>query len=136
MVDAKEQIMANQTSNEAEVRAVVERWAAAIRNADMDGVLAQHADNVVMFDVPEEAKGMDAYKKTWVVFFKHQGKGDAFDLDELEITAGDEVAFCHSIVMCGGKEKKDQFPVRLTVGLKKQRGQWVIAHEHHSVVAE
>ena len=126
-----------QDRNEAQVRELVESWARAVREADMDGVLAHHADDIVMFDAPPplQLKGIDAYRQAWELFFSIQGKG-AFDLSELEIAAGDDVAFCHSIVTCGPKEKEGQFQVRLTAGLRKIGGQWVITHEHHSVPAE
>lgn len=121
-----------------QVRAVVENWAKAVREQNLDGVLAQHADNVVMFDVPPplQNKGIEAYKASWGPFFEAQGQG-IFNLGELEIAAGDEVAFCHSIVTCGTSlEPGQHFPVRLTVGLRKIGGRWLITHEHHSVPAE
>lgn len=124
--------------NEAAVREVVEGWAQAIRNADMNGVLANHSDDVVMFDVPPQlqAKGLPAYRETWDVFFQYQREGGAFDLGELKIYAGDDVAFCHSIVTCGTADPESQFPVRLTVGLRKIDGKWLIVHEHHSGIDE
>lgn len=124
--------------NHAAVREVVENWARAIRAADMAGVLANHADDMVMFDVPPQtqAKGLQAYRQTWELFFQYQGAGDAFDLGELTIHAGDEVAFCHSIVTCGAADPASQFLVRLTVGLRKHDGQWRIVHEHHSGIEE
>jgi uncharacterized protein (TIGR02246 family) len=127
---------AAQASNEADVRAVVEAWARAIRNEDMAGVLARHADAIVMFDVPAplQNRGLDAYRQAWELFFAAQGKG-AFNLGELVIVAGDDVAFCHSIVTCGGLEPASQFPVRLTLGLRKIDGAWTVTHEHHSVPA-
>ena len=127
---------ATQTSDEDNVRAVVEAWALAVRNGDMAGVLAHHADSIVMFDVPVPLhnRGRDAYRQAWELFFAAQGKG-AFDLGELEIVAGDDVAFCHSIVTCGGLDPANQFPVRLTLGLRKIDGAWTITHEHHSVPA-
>ncbi len=96
--------------NEFQIRELVENWARAVRNEDMDGVLAHHADDIVMFDVPPplQSRGIDAYKKTWELFFSFQGKG-VFDLSDLEITASDNVAFCHSIVTCGGKEERNSF---------------------------
>jgi uncharacterized protein (TIGR02246 family) len=127
----------NQTDNESQIRELVENWARAVRNEDMDGVLAHHADEIVMFDVPPplQLKGVDAYKKAWELFFSFQGKG-AFDLSELEITASDSVAFCHSIVTCGGKDTEAQFKVRLTIGLRKINENWIVTHEHHSVPVE
>lgn len=125
------------TENESQIRELVENWAKAIRNEDMNGVLAHHADDIVMFDVPPpmQLKGMQEYRKAWELFFSFQGKG-AFDLSELVITTSDHVAFCHSIVTCGSKEKDGQFQVRLTLGLRKSNGTWRITHEHHSAPAE
>ena len=124
----------DRADDESRVRGLLEDWARAVRNEDMDGVLARHADDIVMFDVPVEAKGLDAYRRTWDVFFAAQGKG-AFDLGELEIVADEDVAFCHSIVTCGGKDPAGQFKVRLTIGLRKVDGEWIVTHEHHSVPA-
>jgi ketosteroid isomerase-like protein len=47
-------------SNETQILALVEKWASAVRAKDMDGVLASHADDIVMFDVPMplQSKGM------------------------------------------------------------------------------
>ena len=124
------------TYNEAQVRELVENWARAIRNEDMNGLLAHHSDDIVMFDVPVplQLKGIDAYKESWELFFSFQGKG-AFDLNELEIVASDDVAFCHSIVTCGSKNPEDQFKVRLSLGLRKINENWMVTHEHHSVPA-
>lgn len=121
--------------NEAQIRVLVENWARAIEEQDYAGVLANHAGNIVMFDVPFpiQLKGIEAYKESWGPFFAAQQKG-LFKLNELEITAGEDVAFCHSIVTCG-IELENSFEVRLTIGLEKIDGSWMITHEHHSVPA-
>ena len=123
--------------NEALVRALLEAWARAIREANLEGVLAYHAADVVMFDVPAplQVRGIDAYRRQWELFFREQGKG-AFALGEMEIAAGDDVAFAHAILTCGSTDPADQFKVRLTVGLRKVNGEWLVTHEHHSVPAE
>jgi ketosteroid isomerase-like protein len=51
--------------DEQEIRTLVERWAAAVHAGDMDGVLADHAGDVVMFDVPpphDGVRGIDTYR--------------------------------------------------------------------------
>jgi ketosteroid isomerase-like protein len=80
--------------------------------------------------LPLQSKGIGAYKKTWDLFFENVpgGKG-SFDLKELTITAGDTVGFCHALLIIGGGKKPRG---RLTIGLKKIRKKWIIAHEHHS----
>lgn len=95
----------------------------------MEGVLAHHAADIVMFDVPLplQSRGMDKHKKTWDVFFAHnRGGPGSFDVTEVQITAGDTVAYCHALL------KIFDSTARLTIGLRKERGQWLIGHEHHS----
>lgn len=48
--------------DETHVRALIERWARSVHGGDMDGVLADHADNIVMLDVPppnDDIRGID-----------------------------------------------------------------------------
>lgn len=125
------------TKDVEQIRELVESWAKAIRDEDMEGVLARHTEDVVMFDVPLplENRGMDEYRKTWELFFRMQGKG-AFYPEKLEIFASGDVGYGHCLVTCGGNDKKDQFQVRLTMGFRKIDGEWMIEHEHHSAPAE
>jgi uncharacterized protein (TIGR02246 family) len=119
--------------DETQIRSMLEAWAQAVRDIDMDGILANHTEDIVMFDVPVplQSRGMDAYRKTWDLFFQYsKGGPDSFNLIEIEISAGDDVAFAHGILGI------EQTRLRLTVGLRKQNGQWRIAHEHHSYPQE
>jgi uncharacterized protein (TIGR02246 family) len=121
-----------------EIRELIERWARAVHAGDLDTVLADHADDIVMFDVPppyEGVRGIDAYRETWPPFFEWQRRGASFEIEELEITAGDDVAYAYALLRCGTREELEQNPrnrLRLTLGLRKQDGRWVVAHEHHS----
>src|SRR5665213_2686889 len=126
--------------NEAEIKTIIENWAAAVRNKDMDGILAHHSADIVMFDVPEpfQSIGMDAYRKTWDIFYKYCKPG-VFDIQQLKVVAGEDVAFCIATMKCMDKSgTADYVPLdfRLTVGLKKINGQWQIVHEHHSIPAK
>jgi uncharacterized protein (TIGR02246 family) len=125
-------------SDETEIRALIERWAKAVRAGDLIGVLADHADDIVMFDVPppeDGVRGIDAYRETWPPFFKWQKQGAVFEIVSLDVTAGDDVAFAHALLRCGTPEELKKDPgnrLRLTIGLRKEHGRWVVAHEHHS----
>jgi uncharacterized protein (TIGR02246 family) len=119
--------------DEAAIRRLVESWAKAVRAKDIDGAVANHTDDVVMFDVPMplQWRGIADYRKTWDLFFAHNSGGPgSFDLTELRITAGETVAFCHAIL------KIFDSSARLTMGLRKVKGRWLIAHEHHSYPLE
>jgi uncharacterized protein (TIGR02246 family) len=125
-------------SDEAEIRALIERWAEAVHTGDMDGVLDGHADDIVMFDVPppeDGVRGIQAYRETWPPFFEWQRQGASFEIVSLEVTAGADVAFAHALLRCGTAEEFRKDPdnrLRLTIGLRKEGGHWVVSHEHHS----
>ncbi|WP_199435184.1 YybH family protein [Qaidamihabitans albus] len=125
-------------ADEKQIRTLIERWAAAVHSGDMNGVLADHATDIVMFDVPPPhrgVRGIDAYRETWPPFFGWQAQGASFDIESLDIVAGDDVAFAYALLRCGTPEDLAADPenrLRLTLGLRKQDGRWVVAHEHHS----
>jgi uncharacterized protein (TIGR02246 family) len=124
--------------NETEIRALIEHWAKAVHAGDMDGVLTDHADDIVMFDVPPPengVRGIDAYRETWPPFFKWQKQGALFEIVSVDVTAGDDIAFAHALLRCRTHEELKKDPanrLRLTIGLRKERDRWVVAHEHHS----
>jgi len=74
------------TDNEQHIRPLVERWADAVHAGDIDGVLADHADDIVMYDCGTQ--------------------------DELAVNPRSRL--------------------RLTLGLRREDGRWLVAHEHHS----
>jgi uncharacterized protein (TIGR02246 family) len=126
------------SQDEADIRTLIQRWAEAVRSHDRKGILADHDAGIVMFDVPPplQSKGLKEYDKTWDLFFTWHRPSDAFDVREIEITAGDNVAFAVALMRCSGtsaKGKHDELTFRLTVGLRKIDGRWRIVHEHHSV---
>jgi uncharacterized protein (TIGR02246 family) len=126
------------TDDERQIRTLIERWAEAVHTGDLDRVLADHSPDIVMFDVPPPkggVRGIDAYRETWPPFFDWQRRGAVFDLVELDVTAGEDVAFAHALLRCGTAEELQQDPdlrLRLTIGLRKDDGRWVVTHEHHS----
>lgn len=130
----------HRSTDEAEIRDLVESWARAVRTKNLDGIMAHHSREILMFDVPPPAqsKGIEAYKKTWDVFFAWFQDSGVFDIDELNITAGDEVAFATAVMRCAGTEAsgdKTELDFRLTVCFRKIGGRWTVMHEHHSVPA-
>ena len=124
--------------DETEIRQLVERWATAVHAGDLDAVLTDHAEDIVMFDVPpphDGVRGMDAYRETWPPFFEWQRQGASFEITELTVTAGGDVAFAHALLRCGTADefaKEPERRLRLTVGLRKQDDRWTVTHEHHS----
>jgi uncharacterized protein (TIGR02246 family) len=125
-------------TGEQEIRDLIERWATAVHDGDMPTVLADHAPDIVMFDVPppeQGVRGVDAYRETWPGFFEWQASGAVFEIESLEVTAGADVAFAFALLRCGTPEQFERQPgqrLRLTIGLRKAGGRWTVTHEHHS----
>jgi uncharacterized protein (TIGR02246 family) len=125
-------------SDEAAVTALVHRWAQAVHTGDLAAVLTDHSPDIVMFDVPppdDGVRGLPAYRETWPSFFEWQRRGASFEIVELAVTAGADVAFAHALLRCGTADELLQHPerrLRLTIGLRKLDGRWVVTHEHHS----
>jgi uncharacterized protein (TIGR02246 family) len=121
-----------------QIQTLIENWAEAVHAGDLDTVLADHASDIVMFDVPppyDGVRGIDAYRDVWPPFFEWQAKGASFEIVSLDVTAGDDVAYAHALLRCGMPQELAEKPenrLRLTLGLRKEQGRWVVAHEHHS----
>jgi uncharacterized protein (TIGR02246 family) len=124
--------------DEQEIRALIERWATAVHAGDLEKVLDRHTDDIVMFDVPppdEGVRGIDAYREVWPPFFRWQAEGARFDILSLEVTAGADVAYAFALLRCGTPEELTAQPaqrLRITLGLRKEDGEWRVQHEHHS----
>lgn len=126
------------TSEEGEqINTLIQNWARAVRAQDIEGVLKNHATDIVVYDVvpPLQINGLAAYRKSWAEqFFPWAKDNGKFELTNVSITAGKTVAFAIGIIQCAGTEnsKKIEVTVRLTIGFEKRDGQWLFVHEHHS----
>src|SRR5581483_2611958 len=89
-------------------------------------------------DVPppyQGIRGIDAYRDSWLPFFDWQASGAVFDLESLEVIAGVDVAVAYGLLRCGTPADLARDPqqrLRLTVGLRRAEGRWIVVHEHHS----
>ena len=125
-------------TSEQAIRELIERWTTAVHQGDLDGVLVDHADDIVTFDVPppdDGVRGIDAYRETWPPFFMWQRSGAVFEPVSIDITAGSDVAFASCLLRCGTPEELRRNPerrLRITIGLVRRSDSWVVAHEHHS----
>ncbi|WP_328332017.1 nuclear transport factor 2 family protein [Kribbella sp. NBC_00382] len=124
-------------TDEQAIRSLIERWATAVHAGELAVVLEDHADDIVMFDVPPPysgVRGLDAYRETWPGFFEWQASGAVFEIESLSVTAGVDVAFAFALLRCGQAGEFPDSPtrLRLTLGLRKESGRWVVTHEHHS----
>jgi ketosteroid isomerase-like protein len=116
------------------IRQQLDAWARAVRARDLPGVLAHHSADIVYFDVPPPTRvlGIAGYQQSWPPFFDYIGDTGQFELDQLTVTAGSDVAFAHAVLLVRGRDEPIAAEIRLTLGLRKIAGQWTVLHEHHS----
>ncbi len=128
----------SKTNNEAQIKKLIEDRPKAVRTRDSNRLMSNHAANVLLFDVvnPLQYFGSDTVKERAEEWFSlYQGPID-YKIRDLNITAGDSVAFCHYLYRASGTmldgAKIDMW-VRTTVCYRKIRGTWIVVHEHESV---
>jgi len=125
------------TADEAQIRTLLEEWASATRQDRKSEVLANHTTNVLIYDVlpPMKYEGAEAYRRSWDEWQPETQGESQFDLEELVITAGADVAFATCFIRCGGTTPDGhvfQDLVRATICLQKISGAWKVTHQHIS----
>lgn len=119
-------------ADKSAVIGIVRDFLDAVARGDRKAILARHADDLLMFDFPDTVRGLEAYDRTWDFFFDSQRGPITFAPSEIEATVGADVGFLACAVHCDGTTA-GPIDFRLTVGLEKRKGDWVIVHEHHSM---
>jgi uncharacterized protein (TIGR02246 family) len=122
----------------AQIRNLIDDWAKAVRAKDVDEVVAHYAADVVTFDLapPLQYAGADALRKSLAAWFPTFRGPVGYEIHDLSITAGGDVAFCRSLNRISGARTDGEATdvwVRATLGLRRLDGRWKITHEHASV---
>ena len=106
-------------SDEQAIRDLFAGWVEAIQTQNLEGVVADHDPHIVMFDVPPPyngVRGMDEYRKSWPPFFEWINQGAQFQLLELDVVAGADVAFAYALLRCGTQAEFDANPDKKPLG--------------------
>lgn len=129
----------NKVMGETQIRILRDKLTNALRTKDVNGVMAHFAAETVMFVLApplqfkgDEAPGENGLKQWFETFQGPIG----YEIRDLHITAGDDVAFCHSLNRISGTRSdgnETDIWVRETLGLCKIEEEWRIIHQHQSV---
>jgi ketosteroid isomerase-like protein len=94
------------TDDGMDVKALIDRWAKAVREGDKAGVRADHDSEMLMLDVPPPllSRGLDEYMATWNRFLSWSDKPVAFDFTMLRSRPGNDVASATAIGRCAGTD--------------------------------
>jgi ketosteroid isomerase-like protein len=128
----------NKKNDEAAIKRVIEGGVAAIRAKDLDGVMSMYAPGIVSFDIvpPLQYVGTDAYRKQWKEVFSTFPGPINYEIVDLSITVGGDVAFAHSFNRLSATLPNGQKIgnwLRWTACFQKINGKWLIAHMQASV---
>jgi ketosteroid isomerase-like protein len=128
----------NKKNDEAEIKRVIEGWVEALRARDIDGVMSIYAPELVSFDLvpPLRYVGADTYRKHWLEGWSSIQGPMGYEVHDLDITVGDDVAFTRSFNRLSATlntgQKTDVW-LRWTACFRKIGGKWLIVHMHASV---
>ncbi|MBE9211509.1 SgcJ/EcaC family oxidoreductase [Plectonema cf. radiosum LEGE 06105] len=128
----------NTTTDEAEIRQIIDNWVESVRAKDIDGLMSHYVDDSVLFDImpPLKHQGASAYRQLWEQCFPYFQGDIGYEIRDLNITVGSDVAFSHSLNRMSGTttngEEIDNW-MRVTVCYQKIDGKWMVIHDHVSV---
>src|SRR5262245_37345545 len=125
-------------TDEANIRQRIERWVEALRAMDLEGVMSLYAPAIVSFDVvpPLQHVGAKAKENNWANVFARHRPPLGYEICDLTLTLGDDVAFGHSLNRVSGTLKNGNRAdvwLRWTACFRKIDGNWLIAHDQVSV---
>ncbi|WP_037680518.1 nuclear transport factor 2 family protein [Streptomyces griseus] len=124
--------------DEAEIRRHIHKLVEGLQSKDLDGLGRLYATDIVSFDVqpPLQHVGIEAKLKNWAPVFT-SFETVTYEVRDLTLTVGDDVAFGHAFARLGGTLKDGTAVsgmwVRVTYCLRKIDGTWLIAHDQVSV---
>lgn len=124
--------------DEAGIRQRIDTLVQAIRAMDLEGVKPIYAPDIVSFDMvpPLQHVGAEAKWKNWVDVFTVYQHPLGYEIRDLTLTVGDDVAFGHSLNRVTGTLKngnRADYWVRWTACFRKIDGNWLIVHDQVSV---
>lgn len=127
------------TDDAAEIRQRIDTMVEAIRARDLEGLKTIYAPDIVTFDVqpPLQRVGAEAKWSNWAEAFAVFQPPVGYEIRDLAITVGGDVAFAHGFGRLSGTlpngNRSDGFWVRWTACFQKIDGVWQVAHDHASV---
>ena len=118
--------------------ALIDSRVDAVRSRNVSAATSSLASDILSFDVvgPLQPTGAEASRKRAEEWLSSFQAAIEYEIRDLKITAGDDVAFAHGLSHVRAT-KTDGGTLdmwwRTTVCFTRSDGQWLIRHEHNSV---
>jgi len=123
---------------ETEIRAGIADRVRAVREKDVEGLLAHYAPEVATFDLvaPLRNLGAGAVRSRVREWFASFRTAIDYEIRDANISTAGDVAFEHHLTHVRGTSQSGD-PVdmwfRETVGYRRMGGRWLVTHQHSSV---
>lgn len=128
----------SEANNEAQIRALIDDQVKAVGAKNVNETMSCITPEILSFDVvnPLQSVGSEASAKRAEAWFSSFEGPIGFEIRDLTITGGGDVAFSHSLNRYSGTQTggvEIDMWVRSTACYRKIDGMWMITHEHQSV---
>jgi ketosteroid isomerase-like protein len=125
-------------ADEVALRGLIDAIINAVRGKDIDGLLSCCAPEIATFDLvpPLKHEGAEAIRELWARTLGSFVPPLNYDVHDLELMLGADVAFARSLNRFGGTTTEGQRITRwlcATLGFRKIHGRWKLVHQHFSV---
>lgn len=129
---------ANSLSDETAIRTIIENWSVAVEAKNLDGIVADYAEDAVLFDAipPYKIVGKQAIREAWancLPFFPEQFRSEHSDI--VLYVSGDLAVMhgLHHFVPTPADHPSGQTWMRVTVCYQRIDGAWKSVHDHISI---
>jgi uncharacterized protein YndB with AHSA1/START domain/ketosteroid isomerase-like protein len=117
-----------------EIRDLIAQQYSAICRKDVAGIMANYADDAVIFNVrpPFQIAGCSEWEQVWQASLAHFPASFAMEMKNLRVTVSGHLAVAHYWYRFTGLPGKPSW-IRNTAIYQRAGSDWRMVHEHHSV---
>ncbi len=126
--------------DEAQIRALLDRWRLAYTHKDLPGVMSIYATgpDLVAYDItpPLQYRGFAAYRKDYQDYFDQFSGALEVEERDVHVSADGDIGYAFGLERVGGVLKsggKSETWTRFTTIFRKIGGRWYAVHDHISV---
>jgi ketosteroid isomerase-like protein len=119
------------------IREIIEARARAMSAGDVDGIVADLAEDIAIFDVvgPLRGDGRASARRRAQEWLGSYQEGPTWENRDIRVASDETVAFSHSLSHVTGRLKIGALVdmwFRTTLGFERRDGRWLIVHDHGS----
>lgn len=124
------------TGDHDDIRALLDKWAEALRKKDAATIIACQSQSIRYFSLAPPLE-VNASSKAELQEWLDTWDGDLiYEIRNMDLRVGADTGWCSALARLGGRkigQSEQAFWMRLTVAFARENGRWLIVHIHESV---